>query len=86
MARLRVHGFSISVDGDGASPRQGLDDPLGADTDLVRGGNQFELPYPGPRDGEEHAVHLIRDPPRVAAREVRPRAMGHTASLSCAVM
>jgi hypothetical protein len=30
MARLRVHGFSISVDGYGAGPRQGLDDPLGA--------------------------------------------------------
>ncbi len=29
MARLRVHGFSISVDGYGAGPRQSFDDPLG---------------------------------------------------------
>lgn len=29
MARLRVHGFSISIDGYGAGPHQGLEHPLG---------------------------------------------------------
>ncbi|HEY2953712.1 MAG TPA: dihydrofolate reductase family protein [Candidatus Eisenbacteria bacterium] len=29
MSRLRVHGFSISLDGYGAGPDQGLDHPLG---------------------------------------------------------
>jgi dihydrofolate reductase len=29
MTKLRVHSFSISLDGYGAGPRQGLDDPLG---------------------------------------------------------
>jgi dihydrofolate reductase len=29
MSRLRVSGFSISIDGYGAGPRQGLDNPLG---------------------------------------------------------
>jgi len=29
MSRLRVHAFSLSLDGYGAGPRQGLDDPLG---------------------------------------------------------
>jgi dihydrofolate reductase len=29
MTKLRVHGFSISVDGYGAGPNQGLDNPLG---------------------------------------------------------
>jgi dihydrofolate reductase len=30
MAKLRVHSFSISLDGFGAGPRQGLENPLGA--------------------------------------------------------
>jgi dihydrofolate reductase len=30
MARLRVHGFSISLDGYGAGPNQDLENPLGA--------------------------------------------------------
>lgn len=30
MPRLRVHGFTISVDGYGAGPNQNLDNPLGA--------------------------------------------------------
>jgi dihydrofolate reductase len=29
MSELRVHNFSISLDGSGAGPSQGLDDPLG---------------------------------------------------------
>ena len=29
MTRLRVHGFSVSLDGYGAGPRQGLEHPLG---------------------------------------------------------
>jgi hypothetical protein len=29
MARLRVHNFAISLDGYGAGPRQGREDPLG---------------------------------------------------------
>jgi dihydrofolate reductase len=29
MPRLRVHGFSVSLDGFGAGPRQDLDEPLG---------------------------------------------------------
>jgi dihydrofolate reductase len=29
MSRLRVHGFTISVDGYGAGPRQSVDEPLG---------------------------------------------------------
>jgi dihydrofolate reductase len=30
MAKLRVHGFAMSLDGYGAGPRQSLDNPLGA--------------------------------------------------------
>jgi dihydrofolate reductase len=30
MSKLRVHGFSISLDGYGAGPNQGIDNPLGA--------------------------------------------------------
>ena len=30
MPKLRVHGFAISLDGYGAGPDQGLDNPLGA--------------------------------------------------------
>jgi hypothetical protein len=29
MSKLRVHNFAISLDGYGASPDQGLDNPLG---------------------------------------------------------
>jgi hypothetical protein len=29
MARLRVHSFSVSVDGYGAGPNQDLENPLG---------------------------------------------------------
>ena len=31
MPKLRVHNFSISIDGFGAGPKQGLDNPLGVD-------------------------------------------------------
>jgi dihydrofolate reductase len=31
MAKLRVHNFSISLDGYGAGPRQSVDEPLGVD-------------------------------------------------------
>jgi hypothetical protein len=30
MAKLRVHGFAMSLDGYGAGPGQSLDNPLGA--------------------------------------------------------
>jgi dihydrofolate reductase len=35
MAELRVHDFSISLDGYGAGPRQGVDDPLGVGGDQL---------------------------------------------------
>jgi dihydrofolate reductase len=31
MPKLRVHNFSVSIDGFGAGPRQGIDNPLGVD-------------------------------------------------------
>ena len=31
MPELRVHNFSVSIDGFGAGPRQGIDNPLGVD-------------------------------------------------------
>ena len=31
MPELRVHNFSVSIDGFGAGPRQGIDKPLGVD-------------------------------------------------------
>jgi dihydrofolate reductase len=46
MSKLRVHGFSISVDGYGAGPRQSLSDPLGVGAtalhDWFRGTKTFQ--------------------------------------------
>ena len=35
MSKLRVHSFSISLDGYGAGPSQSPDNPLGVGTDLL---------------------------------------------------
>jgi dihydrofolate reductase len=35
VARLRVHGFSISIDGYGAGPRQGREHPLGVGGEML---------------------------------------------------
>ncbi len=37
MSKLRVHNFSISLDGYGAGPRQGLKDPLGVGGEELHG-------------------------------------------------
>src|SRR5690349_18332941 len=37
MAKLRIHNFSISLDGYGAGPNQSLDDPLGVGGTLLHG-------------------------------------------------
>lgn len=58
MSKLRVHGFSISIDGYGAGPRQDLQHPLG-----VRGTELFDWFFPtrtwqrmqGNEDGETGA-------------------------------
>jgi hypothetical protein len=42
MTELRVHNFSISLDGFAAGPGQGIDDPLGV------GGEQLRKDLPPP--------------------------------------
>ena len=37
MSKVRVHDFTISADGYGAGPRQGLDNPLGVGTEGLHG-------------------------------------------------
>src|SRR5574342_461506 len=59
MSRLRVHGFSVSLDGYGAGPDQSLDDPLG------RGGTAlFEWFFPTRTFKQMHAPELA--PKRLA--------------------
>ena len=36
MSRLRVHAFSISIDGYGAGPAQNLDNPLGGGVTTIK--------------------------------------------------
>ena len=47
MSKLRVHNFSISLDGYGAGPRQGLENPLGV------GGEELHSWYVGTRSFRE---------------------------------
>jgi dihydrofolate reductase len=47
MSKMRVHNFSISLDGYGAGPRQGLDNPLGV------GGEELHHWYVGTRTFHE---------------------------------
>ena len=62
MSRLRVHSFSISLDGYGAGPGQDLDNPLG-----IRGPELFDWFFPtrtfqrmhGTGDGETNADDAI---------------------------
>src|SRR5262245_25603176 len=37
MSKLRVHSFSISLDGYGAGPRQSLENPLGEEGETLHG-------------------------------------------------
>ena len=54
MSRLRVHGFSISIDGYGAGPDQSLDAPLGVGGEALHGWildtRTFRELYPDPAD------------------------------------
>ena len=57
-----------------ALSRGGLDplaEGIGDEAGLVDGSHQFELPDAGVGDFHEHSVHLVGDPPRIAARGVR---------------
>jgi dihydrofolate reductase len=55
MSKLRVSGFSISIDGYGAGPDQGLANPLGVGTELLHewilGTKTFKRTHGSPSDG-----------------------------------
>jgi len=67
MAKLRVHNFSISVDGYGAGPEQSLDNPLGVGGERLhtwafktRAGRQM-LGQPGGEEGVDNDFWLRGD-------------------------